>query len=119
MRYMLLLFDCDQPKPGEPGFEEALARVNAYNEELHRRGVFVSGDPLRPAATATTVRVRDGQTLITDGPYTETHELLGGYYVWDCKDLDEVLELVAACPFAAVGSVEIRPVAEVPGVRRL
>lgn len=116
MRYMLLLYGCDErPRPGEPGFAEALARVNAFVEECRRRGVFVGGEPLRPESTATTVRVRDGQTLITDGPFAETHEHLGGYFIVDCAGLDEALELAALWPLAAIGSVEVRPVDEIPG----
>ncbi len=117
MRYMLLLYGCDEkPGPGDPGFEEALARVNAFVAECRRRGVFVGGEPLRPESTATTVRVRDGQTLITDGPFAETHEQLGGYYILDCAGLDEALELAALWPMATIGSVEVRPVEEIPGL---
>jgi hypothetical protein len=116
MRYMLLIYDCNRPEPGDPRFEEVLARVNAYTEELHRRGVFRAGDPLHPVTTATTVRVREGETLITDGPYAETHEELGGYYIVECGGLDEALELAELCPMAEVGSIEVRPIAEVPGV---
>lgn len=117
MRYMLLLYGCgDRPEPGDPGFTDALARVNAFVDECRRRGAFVDGDPLRPVSTATTVRVRDGQTLITDGPFAETHEHLGGYYILDCRGLDEALELAALWPMATIGSVEVRPIAEIPGV---
>jgi hypothetical protein len=117
MRYMLLLYGCDEkPEPGDPGFDEALARVNAFVEECRRRGSFVGGDPLRPASSATTVRIRDGQTLITDGPFAETHEQLGGYYIVDCQGLDEALELAALWPMAVRGSVEVRPLAEIPGL---
>lgn len=116
MRYMLLIYDCDRPEPGDPGFEEALAAVTAFADECQRRGVFVGGHPLQPEHTATTVAVRDGKTLITDGPYVETHEHLGGAYILDCRDLDEALELAALCPQAAVGSIEVRPVAGIPGV---
>jgi hypothetical protein len=115
---MLLIYDCNRPEPGDPRFEEALARVNAYTDELRRRGVLRAGDPLHPVSTATTVRVRDGETLVTDGPFAETHEELGGYYVLECGGLDEALELAALCPMAQVGSVEVRPIAEVPGVRQ-
>lgn len=116
MQYMLLIYDCDRPEPTDPGFAEALARVNAFADECRRRGVFVSGHPLRDENTATTVSVRDGRTMITDGPYTETHEHLGGVYVLDCRDLDEALELAALCPMAEVGSIEVRPIVDVPGV---
>jgi hypothetical protein len=113
---MLLIYNCDRPEPADPGFPEALARVNAFAEECRRRGVFVSGDPLQPESTASTVSVRDGKTLITDGPFIETHEHLGGYYVLDCRDLDEALELAALCPMAEQGSIEVRPIAGVPGL---
>lgn len=116
MQYMLLIYDCDRPEPADPGFVEALARVNAFADECRRRGVFVSGHPLQDEHTATTVSVRDGRTLITDGPYAETHEHLGGAYVLDCRDLDEALELAALCPMAEQGGIEVRPIAGVPGL---
>lgn len=116
MRYMLLIYDCVRPEPGDPGFADALARVNAFADECRRRGALVAGDPLHAENTATTVRVRDGRTLITDGPFVETHEHLGGYYVLDCRDLDEALELAALCPMAEQGSIEVRPIVQVPGV---
>jgi hypothetical protein len=116
MRYMLLLYDCDRPEPGDPRFEGALERVNRFVEECRRRRVLRAGDPLQPVSTATTVRVRDGQTLIVDGPFAEVHEQLGGYYILDCHDLDEALELAALCPMAEEGSIEVRPIAQVPGL---
>jgi hypothetical protein len=116
VKYMLLIYNCERPEPDDPGFAEALARVNAFADECRRRGVFVGGYPLRAEATATTVSVRDGRTLITDGPFAETHEHLGGVYIFDCRDLDEALELAALCPMAEQGSIEVRPIAEVPGV---
>ena len=116
MQYMLLIYGCERPEPGDPGFVEALARVNAFADECRRRGVFVGGQPLQPETTATTVTVRDGRALVTDGPFAETHEHLGGYYILDCRNLDEALELAALCPMAAEGSIEVRPVAEVPGL---
>jgi hypothetical protein len=114
VQYMLLIYDCDRPEPGDPGYEEALARVNAFTDECARRGVRLTGHPLRPESTATTVSVRDGKTMITDGPYVETHEHLGGYYLVDCRDLDQALEIAELCPMAEVGSIEVRPVAFVP-----
>jgi hypothetical protein len=116
MKYLLLIYDCERPEPADPSFAEALARVNAFADECRERGVLVGGDPLHGEDTATTVSVRDGRTLITDGPYIETHEHLGGYYVLDCRDLDEALEMAARCPLAEVGSIEVRPIAHVPGV---
>ncbi|MCG8918650.1 YciI family protein [Actinokineospora sp. PR83] len=116
MHYLLLIYDCDRPEPEEPDFSAALARVNAFADECRRRGAFVAGHPLQGEHTATTVSVRDGKTLITDGPFPETHEHLGGVYVLDCRDLDEALELAALCPMAALGTVEVRPIAGVPGL---
>lgn len=116
MRYMLLIYDCDRPEPGDPRFEDALQRVNAFADECARRGALVAAEPLKSESTATTVQVRDGKTMITDGPYAETHEHLGGVYVLDCRGLDEALELAALCPMAEVGFIEVRPIAEVPGL---
>jgi hypothetical protein len=113
---MLLVYNCERPAPGEPGFAEALQRVNAFADECRRRGAFAGGDPLLPESTATTVSVRAGRTLITDGPFVETHEHLGGYYILDCRNLDEALELAALCPMAEQGSIEVRPIAGVPGL---
>ena len=118
MRYMLLIYGCDRPEPGDPRYEAAKASVDAFTEECRKRGAFLAADPLQPVRTATTVRVRGGQTLITDGPFAETHEQLGGYYVLDCRGLDEALELAALCPMAQQGSIEVRPIAEVPGLHR-
>jgi hypothetical protein len=113
-RYMLLIYGCERPEPGDPRFETAVARVNAFADECRRRGAFEAGEPLQRETTATTVRVRDGQTLMTDGPFAETHEHLGGYYILNCRNLDEALELAALCPMAQQGSIEVRPIAEVP-----
>lgn len=116
MRYMMLIYNCEPPGPGEPGFEEAVARINAFAAECRRRGVLEAADPLQPESTATTVRIENGKTLITDGPFAETHEHLGGYYILDCDTLDDVLELAEICPFAEWGGIEVRPLAVVPGV---
>ncbi|HEY0542920.1 MAG TPA: YciI family protein [Actinoallomurus sp.] len=116
MQYMLLIYNCERPEPGDPGFVESLARVNAFADECRRRGAFVAGHPLQAEHTATTVSVRDGKPLITDGPFAETHEHLGGAYILDCRNLDEALELAALCPMAEQGSIEVRPIAGVPGL---
>ncbi|WP_086665993.1 YciI family protein [Lentzea kentuckyensis] len=118
MHYMFLIYNCeDRPKPGDPRFEEILTRVNAFADECRRRGAFVGGDPLKPVSTATTVRVRDGKAMLTDGPFAETHEHLGGYYLLDCRDLDEALELAEMIPQAHFGAtIEVRPVDHIPGL---
>ena len=82
----------------------------AFTQEVKEKGLMVAGDPLEKSTTATTVRVRGGSTETTDGPYAETKEQLGGYYILDCKDLDEAIECAAKIPSAAFGSIEIRPI---------
>jgi hypothetical protein len=114
MQYMLLIYDCERPEPDDPGFEDALARVNAFADECRRRGAFVAAHPLQDEHTATTLSVRNGRTRITDGPFVETHEHLGGVYILDCRNLDEALELAALCPFAEQGSIEVRPIVGMP-----
>lgn len=119
MRYILLLYGCDRPEPGDPRFETVLRRLNLFVEECRKRGAFVAADALKPVSCATTVRIRDGRTLITDGPFAETHEQLGGYCIVECRGLDDALELAALCPTANEGSVEVRPIDDIPGWHRL
>jgi hypothetical protein len=111
MQYMLLIYNCERLEPDDPGFDEAMARITAFADECRRRGAFVAGHPLQPEHTATTVSVRGGKALITDGPFVETHEHLGGIYILDCRNLDEALELAELCPFAEEGAIEVRPIA--------
>jgi hypothetical protein len=86
------------------------AEHGTFGEAAREAGVFVDGDGLQPVATATTVRVRDGERLLTDGPYAETKEQLGGFYMLECKDLDEALAWAARIPEAKTGVIEVRPV---------
>jgi hypothetical protein len=116
VQYLLLIYNCGRPEPTDPAFLEAVTRVNAFADECRRRGALVGGAPLPEDHAATTVSVRDGRTLITDGPFVETHEHLGGYYVLDCRDLDEALELAALCPMASTGTIEVRPLLQLPQV---
>ena len=116
MRYLLLIYNCDRPEPGDPGFADAVARVNAFADECARRGALVTGNPLHREDVATTVEVREGRTIVTDGPFVETHEHLGGFYVVDVAGLDEALELAALCPMAEEGTIEVRPLVTLPGV---
>jgi hypothetical protein len=113
MRYMLLVYGCERPEVGTPEWEAKVAAVRAFTQQCAEAGVLRAVDPLHTTETATTVRVRDGEALVTDGPFAETAEQLGGYYVLDCVDLDEALTYAARCPFAAEGSVEVRPIMEV------
>ena len=89
-----------------------MEEYNAYTRMLRDNGRYVAGEALQPTATATTVRIRDGQTLTTDGPFAETKEALGGFYLVEAKDLDEALTLGGACPGAKWGSIEVRPIVD-------
>lgn len=117
MRYMLLIYTDESTdlNPGDPGFNEMMEGYAAFTRQVRENGAFQDGDPLQPVATATTVRVRDGKATHTDGPFAETKEQLGGYYVLDCKDLDQALEYAAQIPGAAHGCVEVRPIMELEG----
>ncbi len=117
MRYMLLIYHNEQLKEAIPAEEMAKAESSAisYIEEATRQGVFEAADPLAPTSTATTLRIQDGKTMITDGPFAETKEQLAGYFILDCKDLDEALEWAAKFPMVCTGgsgSVEVRPLRE-------
>lgn len=118
MRYMLLVYGCERPEAGTPERAAKVAAVQAFTQRCAADGVLLAADPLHTTATATTVRVRDGEALVTDGPFAETAEQLGGYFVLECRDLDEALAYAARCPMAAEGSVEVRPIMEVPMLDR-
>jgi|SRR4051812_347621 hypothetical protein len=113
MRYMLLLYVADRPEPGTEEAAAAFDAIRAFHADLRARGALVASDPLHRPEAATTVRVRDGETLNVDGPFAETTEWLGGYFVVDCAGLDEALELAARCPTAHTGSVEVRPIIDI------
>jgi hypothetical protein len=89
-----------------------MGEYGAWMEEAGRRGILQGGERLRPSFEATTVQVRDGKTLTADGPFAETKEQIGGYFVVDCKDLDEAIEAAARIPGARNGSIEVRPIWE-------
>ena len=112
MQYLLMIYSQEgsDPQPGSEEFGTMMQGYYQFTEEVKERGLFEGGNPLEGASTATTVRVRDGKTEITDGPFAETKEVLGGYYLLDCKDLDEALECAAKIPTAAWGSIEVRPI---------
>ena len=114
MQYMFLICDVEtrQLKPGDPAFEEIMAEYGAFAKECEKRGAMRGGARLMPTAAASTVRVRDGKTIVTDGPFAETKEQFGGYFQLECKDLDEALEFAAKIPTAREGSIEVRPLME-------
>jgi len=114
MRYLLLNYQ-DEAAHAQWSQEQLAAEYQAYNElteSLSKSGAMQSGEALMPTNTATTVRVRNSKTLTTDGPFAETKEQLGGYYLVNCKDLDEAIAWAARIPAATDGSIEIRPVME-------
>ena len=90
----------------------AMPAWEAYGNEIRKRGEYIDAAPLADIASATTVRVRDGKRAVTDGPFAETKEVLGGYYLVDCPTLDEAIELAALCPGAQWGSIEVRPLVD-------
>ena len=112
MQYMLLIYG-DQngwESRGEEERGQIFQAYGAFTQELQGSGAMVAGDALQPTQTATTVRVRNDETLTTDGPFAETKEQLGGYYIVECANLDEAIEAATALPaVAAGGSVEVRP----------
>jgi len=118
MKYMLLIYTAEDAGPavGSPEAELEMKRYFEFSQEVAQKGLVVGGDPLEPASTATTVRVRDGKRLTTDGPFAETKEVLGGYYILDCENLDQALEYAAKIPGAEYGSIEVRPVMAIPGM---
>ena len=114
MRYALLICTEDkrQAEMSDAEAGEQFAGYMAWGEEMGSRGVLQGGERLRPAATATTVRVREGDVLTSDGPFAETKEQLAGFYLVDCKDLDEAIDVASRIPGATHGSVEVRPIWE-------
>ena len=110
MKYMLLMYANWAAAPKTPEeFQTEAQAWSAFNQEAAAAGVLLSNNGLAPVADATTVRVRNGKGLTTDGPFAETHEQFGGYYLFDCKDIDEAIRWAAKIPTAQYGSIEIRP----------
>ncbi len=114
MKYMLLIYGTPQAE-GTQMSEEEMGKWWAFNSETQSRGVFISGEALYPVQTATTVRRNDGKIVTTDGPFAETKEVLGGYYILNCKDLDEAIELAGKITAIDNSSIEIRPITEYNG----
>ena len=118
MQYMLLIYDDEQAWAnfGEAERGAIFGEYGAYTEGLQKSGAFVAGDALQPSSSATSVRVRDGQQLVTDGPFAETKEQLGGYYVVEAESIDEAIAHAAKIPSARYGTIEVRPVMVFEGV---
>jgi hypothetical protein len=115
MRYLLLIYTPESMEavPDEVS-NEVSAAYGAFTADIRARGIFQAGEALEPTSTATTVQLRDGRTITTDGPFAETKEALGGFYMIDVKDLDEAIEIAARIPGAQHGSIEVRPIMELP-----
>jgi hypothetical protein len=113
MRYMMLVYtqEIEMEKASQEEMAKVFAGHVAVQQETQRRGIFRAADPLKYTSTATTVRLKDGKTFVTDGPFAETKEQLAGYYILDCENLDEAIEWAARIPSACQGAegVEIRP----------
>jgi hypothetical protein len=112
MQYLLMIYqnEADYGKIDAATGKKMLEEYGAFTQSIIQSGNFKAGDRLQPTATATTVRVREGKTLTTDGPFAETREQLGGYYLVEAKDLDAALAIAARIPGARFGSIEVRPI---------
>jgi hypothetical protein len=115
MKYMLLVY-LDEKALSDTEREHCYVESAQLTQDLNATGHYVAAGPLHPVSAATSVRVRDGKRLVTDGPFAETREQLGGYYVIQAKDLDEAMSIAERIPVAKKGTIEIRPVLEIPGL---
>lgn len=116
MQYLLLIYENEKAAAGLSEAEQGriFQEYMDYTNRIRKNGNYVAGEALQPVSTATTVRVKNGKTLTTDGPFAETREQLGGFYVVEAKDLDEAVALAAAIPASRTGSVEVRPIMPYP-----
>ena len=115
MKYMLLIY-MEENAMDKGERERCYAESTQLAHDLKERGQYVSANPLHPVATATSVRLRDGKRLVTDGPFAETREHLGGYFLIEAQDLDAAIAVAGRIPGARKGTVEVRPVVEIPGL---
>ena len=115
MKYMMLVY-LDENALSETDRELCYVESAQLTQDLDAKGKYLMASPLHPIATATSVRLRDGQRLVTDGPFAETREQLGGFYLIDAQDLDEAIAIAERIPVAKVGTIEIRPVMEISGL---
>lgn len=115
MRYMLLIYG-DEQALDETEREQCYRESVGLAHEIDSAGQYLAAAPLHPTSTATSIRVREGKRFVTDGPFAETREQLGGYFLIDARDLDEAIAIAVRIPMARRGTVEIRPVIEIPGL---
>ena len=118
MKYMLLCYDDEQAwaNAGEPALKQAMGEAVGLTHELSAKGQYLLASPLEASSSAKLVQMRDGKCIVTDGPFTETREVLGGFYLIDVDHLDEAIAVAGRHPGARLGVVEIRPIVEVPGL---
>lgn len=117
MKYLMLVYQ-DESLLTEDVREECYAESSLLVDDIRSKGQFLGASPLYPTSTATSVRVRDGRTLVTDGPFAETREQLGGYYLIDAANLDEALSIAERIPAARRGTIEVRPIVELEQLSR-
>ena len=115
MKYMLLIYG-DENGLSETERKDCYAESTQLAQDIHTSGQYLAANPLHPTSMATSVRVRDGKRLVTDGPFAETREQLGGYFLIDAKNLDEAIAIATRIPMARKGTVEVRPVIEIAGL---
>jgi hypothetical protein len=115
MKYMLLVY-ADENALNDAEREDCYRKSTQVAHEIQASGHYLAASPLQPTATATSVKVRNGKRLVTDGPFAETREQLGGFFLIDAKTLDEALAIAARLPMAQWGTIEVRPVIELPGL---
>ena len=115
MKYMLLVYLAEGALT-ESEREHCYVESAQLTQDLNATGNYIAAGPLQPVSTATSLRMRDGKRMITDGPFAETREQLGGYYVVEARDLEEAMGIAERIPVARVGTIEIRPVLEIPGL---
>jgi len=118
MKYLLLIYDNEADWAVIPEAEKGkiFQEYMDYSRRIRKNGNYVAGEALQPVSTATTVRVKNGKTLATDGPFAETREQLGGFYMVEAKDLDEAIKLASGIPASRTGSIEVRPIMPTPPV---
>lgn len=115
MKYMLLIYSDEQAWTDDER-QRCYVESTQLTHQLHAGGRYLGANPLQPVSTATSVRVRDGKSLITDGPFAETREQLGGYFLVEAQDLDEAINIASRIPAAKKGTVEVRPLYELAGL---
>jgi hypothetical protein len=118
MKYMLLCYDDEQgwKQAGPAALQQAMQEAVALTHEINAKGQYVEAAPLETSETAVSVRIRDGKQVVTDGPFAETREVLGGYYIVDVDNLDQAIQIAQRHPGTRLGTVEIRPIMELPGL---